>query len=143
MKSCGVPVHLLDADAVKERFTFLEASGFTPPVPVDHPDFFASSERLIEGAVFEEDGGYVVSPGLATHNLRLAGEREGVRFLLNTRVTDVRHAGGAPFEVVVDRGEPLVADVVVNAAGPWSGKLNDMADVALPLETRANLPWLA
>ena len=137
MKSCGVPVHLLDADAVKERFPFLETSRFTPPVPVDHPDFFAPSERLIEGAVFEEDGGYVVSPGLATHNIRLAGERAGVRYLLNTEVTDVRHDGGAPFEVSLDRGEPLVADVVVNAAGPWSGRLNQLADVALPLETRA------
>jgi len=137
MKRCGVDVHLLDADEVKQRFPFLETAAFSPPLPADHPDFFEPSTRLIEGAIFEEDGGYVVSPGIATHNMRLAGERDGVRFRLNTTVREVRHQGGAPFEVVVDRGESLVADVVVNAAGPWSGPLNKLADVTLPLETRA------
>ncbi|MAF65845.1 MAG: FAD-dependent oxidoreductase [Planctomycetes bacterium] len=136
MRSCGVPVRLLDADAVEERFGFLDVGRCSPPVAVDHPEFLVGSGERIAGAVFEEDGGYVVSPGLATHNLRLAGERVGVRYRLNTEVTAVRHEGGAPFEVVVSRGRPLVADVVVNAAGPWSGVLNGLGGVSLPLETR-------
>lgn len=136
MKACGVPARILDAVAVGERFPFLETARFGPPVPVDHPDFLAPVTERIEGAVFEEDGGYVVSPGLATHNLRLAGEREGVRFLLNAEVVQVRRGGGARFEVVLAGGEALGADVVVNAAGPWSARLNELAGVALPLANR-------
>ena len=36
MKRSGVPVHLLDADGVEERFPFLSADSFFPPVPADH-----------------------------------------------------------------------------------------------------------
>ncbi len=136
MRRCGVDASLLDAEQVRERFPFLQTASFFPPVPVDDPGFFGEGQRPIAGAVYETDGGYVVSPQIATQNLRRAGERDGVEFHLNTEVTSIRHEGGAPFGVGLESGEVLEADVVVNAAGPWSGALNRMAEVSLPLETR-------
>jgi sarcosine oxidase subunit beta len=77
----------------------------------------------------------VVSPGLATQNLRRAGEREGVRFALNHEVTAIRPAASGGFELETSRG-PMAADVVINVAGPHSARVNGMAGVELPLETR-------
>ena len=82
MKEIGVKAELLTADELRERFPYFDVASQHPPRSIDDPDFLeAGSGAPIGGAVFEEDGGYVVSPGLATHNLRLAGEREGVRFV--------------------------------------------------------------
>ena len=90
MRKLGIDVVLLSADELSERFPFLETASQVPPKPVDDPDFFEETGRPVAGAVFEKDAGYVVSPGLATRNLRSAGERDGVRFLLNHEVIEIR-----------------------------------------------------
>ena len=72
MNELGIDATVLSAAEVIERFPFLDVGSYFPPTPVDHPDFFEDADRRIEGAVFESDAGYVVSPGLATQNLRLA-----------------------------------------------------------------------
>ncbi len=108
-----------------------------PPRSIDDPDFLEEVDRgPIWGAVFEEDSGYVVSPGLATHNLRLAGEREGVRYLLNREVRSVGGGGAARFALTLSDDSTLETDVVINAAGPHSARVNALAGVTLPLETR-------
>jgi sarcosine oxidase subunit beta len=104
---------------------------------VDDPEFFEESGRLLEGGVFEEDAGYVVSPGLATQNLRSAGERDGVRFLLNHEVLEIARTDDGPFRVATHTGVSFDSEVVVNVGGPHSGKINALAGVRLPLETRA------
>jgi sarcosine oxidase subunit beta len=135
MRELGIETEILSASEVGERFPFLDLASWFPPVPVDHPDFFEASGKQIEGAVFEAGAGYVVSPGLATQNLRRAGEREGVRFALNHEVTAIRPAASGGFELETSRG-PMAADVVINVAGPHSARVNGMAGVELPLETR-------
>jgi sarcosine oxidase subunit beta len=137
MERLGIAVALLSAEEVAERFPFIDIAAQFPTKPTDDPGFFEPTGRRIEGAVFEEDAGYVVSPGLATHNLRLAGEREGVGFLLNREVTGIhrREAGG--FSLELGDGESIESEVVVNVAGPHSAKVNDLAGATLPLETRA------
>jgi sarcosine oxidase subunit beta len=135
MQELGIDVALLTADEVARRFPFLDVGSQFPPTPVDHPDFFESAGEKIEGAIFEAGAGYVVSPGLATQNLRRAGEREGVRFALNTEVTAIRKSPCGGFALDTSRGA-IEADVVVNVAGPHSARVNEMAGVKLPLETR-------
>jgi len=135
MKELGIDVSILEAVEVAEKFPFLDVASRYPTTPVDHPDFFEPRDEKIEGAVFETDAGYVVSPGLATQNLRRAGEREGVRFALNREVTEIRHVPSGGFELETTGGR-LEADRVVNVAGPHSARVNDMAGVQLPLETR-------
>ncbi len=137
MQRLHVPVALLSPEEVTARFPFLDMASQFPPRPVDDPSFFEPGEAPIEGAVFEEDAGYVVSPGLATQNLRLAGERDGVRFLLNREVVKILARDSGDYQVDLAGGDPVHCDVVVNAAGPHSSQVNGLAGVELPLETRA------
>lgn len=135
MKKVGVNVSILSADEITERFPFLDTCSQFPPKRLSDPDFFEATGRRIEGGVFEEDAGYVVSPGLATLNLRRAGERDGVRFLLRREVSGIRRVDGG-FELETTAGDVLESEVVLNAAGPHSSKVNRQAGVELPLETR-------
>ena len=137
MERLGIPVSLLSPEEVTKRFPFLDIASRFPPRPVDDPGFFEPTEPRIEGAVFEEDSGYVVSPGLATQNLRLAGERDGVHFLLNHEVVKIRVEDSSGFHVEFASDDSIDCEVVVNVAGPHSGQVNRMAGVRLGLETRA------
>jgi len=135
MERIGIEVTLLSAEEVAQRFPFLDTTSQFPPRPVDDPDFFEPKGAKIEGAVFEHDAGYVVSPGLATQNLRLAAERCGVRFRLNREVVEIGRVDRGGFRLVLNEGS-LEADVVINVAGPHSARVNRLAGVELPLETR-------
>lgn len=136
MQRLGVRASLLSADQVRERFPWLDTASRFPPRPVSDPGFFEASGSAIAGAIFEEDSGYVVSPGVATSNLRRAGEREGVRFLLNRQVRAIESAGPRHFRIETTPEGSIECDAVVNAAGPHSGIVNRMVGVVLPLETR-------
>jgi glycine/D-amino acid oxidase-like deaminating enzyme len=136
MRRLGIRVALLTPAEVRGRFPHLDTASHFPPRPVSDPAFLEPGERPIAGAVFEEDSGYVVSPGVATGNLRRAGEREGVRFLLNQEVRAIRAPGPRRFRIETAADGEIACDVVVNAAGPHSGIVNRMAGVSLPLETR-------
>jgi sarcosine oxidase subunit beta len=136
MQRLGIKASILSAEEVTGRFPFLDTASHFPPKPADDPAFLDPTGRRLDGAVFEEDAGYVVSPGLATHNLRLAAERDGVRFLLNREVTQVESVGSRRFRLRLMDGEAVESDAVVNAAGPHSSKVNRLAGVTLPLEIR-------
>lgn len=135
MRKVGIDVELLSPDEIAARFPFLETASHHPATSPEHPRFFEPTGRRIGGGFFERDGGYVVYPGLATQNLRSAAEREGAGFLLKREVVAI-HRGSKGFRLELRRGEPLQADVVVNAGGPHSAIINRMAGVTLPLETR-------
>ncbi len=138
MRRIGVGAALLTADELHERFPYLDVASHHPARSIDDPDFLEVGDGSpIAGAVYEEDSGYVVSPGLATHNLRLAGEREGVKFLLNREVRSIGGGDGERFAIQLADGSTLSSDVVVNVAGPHSSQVNALAGVKLPLETRA------
>lgn len=136
MQRIGIKAHVLSPAEVAARFPFLDVSAYYPPTPVSDPRFFEPSERQIEGAVYEEDAGYVVFPALAAQNLRQAAERAGVVFRFNRRITAIEPGAAQRFHLKLAGGESLNADIVVNVAGPHSGIINRMAGVTLPLETR-------
>ena len=136
MHRVGIEVEVLDADEVARRFGFIDVASRFPARPVDDPSFFESSSGNIAGAILEHGAGYVVSPDLATHNLRRAGEREGVSFLLNRSVCAIEPLPGGGFRLVLSDGTKVEVDAVVNAAGPHSSIINALAGVELELETR-------
>ena len=137
MCGLGIAAQILSVDALIKRFPFLETASHSPPKAPSDPTFFEPSGRQIGGAVFEEGAGYIVSPGLATQNLRLAAEREGARFIFHQDVVDIRrHSCGPRFALGTRRGKTFEADVLVNASGPHSSRTNQMVGASLPLETR-------
>ncbi len=137
MNRVGIRAEVLDAAQVAERFPFLDTASHHPARPVSDPAFFEDSGATIAGAVFEEGAGYVVSPDLATHNLRLAAEREGAGFLLGREVVGIAGRAGGGFALRLGEGTALEVDAVVNVAGPHSALVNRLAGVELELETRA------
>jgi sarcosine oxidase subunit beta len=135
MQRVGIRASLLSPEDVRARFPYFDTASHFPPKPVSDPAFGEESGRPIAGAIFEEDAGYVVSPSVAASNERRAGEKEGVRFLLNRLITGITKKGDR-FVLTIEGREPIEADVVVNVGGPHSSFVNRMAGVTLPLETR-------
>jgi len=137
MLALGVSVELLDGEEIARRFPFLDTRSHTPVRLPKDDDFFEDTGRDIAGGVFERDAGYVVSPLLATHNLRTAATKAGAEFRLGKRVTAIaKGEGPARFRLTLEDGATLDADVIVNAAGPHSTVVNRMAGVSLPIEIR-------
>lgn len=138
MQEIGVAVELLTPENVAERFPFLDTGSHWPVRQPADSDFFEKTGRSIAGAVFEPDAGYVVSPMLATQNLRQVGERDGVQFILGRNVVAIRSGeGDKRFCVELEGGMALNVDVVVNVGGPHSSVINRMAGVKLQIETKA------
>ncbi len=122
----GVPWERWDADEIRRRVPPLDTGAFGPPSPVDSPEFFASARGEVDG-LWTPDAGYVDDPQLAAQNLATAAERRGARYLMRRAVTGLRPSGDG-WTVSTSAGD-LRADVVVNAAGPWSGHVNALAGV--------------
>jgi len=135
MEALGVDVEVLSADEVAQRYPYLLVTSQSPVRSPADADFFEPTGREIEGAVFERDAGYVISPLLATRNLRDAAERAGVTFRLGTAVTGIEESSER-FRVRLADGRTLESRVLINAAGPHSGIVNEMAGVDLGIELR-------
>ena len=80
------------------------------------------------GAYFTPDAGFVDDPQLAAHNLMVAAIAHGAVFRFRDAVTVERHCGPVT-GVELAGGERLDAPIVVNAAGPHSARVNELAGV--------------
>ncbi len=148
MQRHGVEVQWLDATQLRARFPYLDVASQFPVRSPDADDFFEPTGRQIAGAVHELKAGYVISPALATRNIRDAAARAGARFHLGDEVLAIEGSTGLGdtgvanglvsdrFRLRMQSGKTLHGDVLVNAAGPHSSLVNRMAAVDLGIETR-------
>jgi glycine/D-amino acid oxidase-like deaminating enzyme len=111
---------------IARRLPALDTGAFGPPHPVDSPEFFAPAHGKVDG-LWTPDAGYVDDPQLAAQNLARAAELNGARFLLRHAVTGLTRDQDR--WTVTTSEEDIVADIVVNAAGPWSSRVNALAGV--------------
>jgi glycine/D-amino acid oxidase-like deaminating enzyme len=122
----GVSWERWTADDISRRAPALDPGAFGPPRPVDSDEFLAPAHGEVDG-LWTPEAGYVDDPQLAAANLATAAEAHGARYLLRRTVTALsREEPG--WRVGTPDGD-LVAEVVVNAAGPWSGRINALAGV--------------
>jgi 4-methylaminobutanoate oxidase (formaldehyde-forming) len=92
----------------------------------------AISRASLYGAVYLPGDGYL-DPHMATHALAAAARRLGVRIRQNTRVTGFELGHGREIRrVLVDSGEPIDTELVVNAAGLWAPQVARMANAFIP-----------
>jgi sarcosine oxidase subunit beta len=126
----GIPYEHWDADELERRLPLIDARVMGPPAPVHSEDFWSEPRERLAGAVWMPDAGYVNDPMLATRNLQHAAERLGARFRFGTRVVGIEAGGGRVTGVTLAGGEVVSAPVVVNAAGPDSGRVNELAGLA-------------
>jgi sarcosine oxidase subunit beta len=85
----------------------------------------------LQGATFCPDDGYCDPHGVATGYLARARER-GVRLLRATPAVGMRVEAGRVVAVETPGG-PIACDFVVNAAGPWAGRVGALAGLEVPV----------
>ena len=124
----GVPYEEWGAETLRRRVPGLEPGRFWPPKRVDDDAFWADADGEL-GAFFTPDAGYVDDPMLAAHNLAAAAEQHGAELVFHAIVAGVRRAGDRVSGLALADGTTIDAPVVVNAGGPWSTLLNDIAGV--------------
>ena len=123
----GIPYEVWDADELARRVPGLHPGRFWPPKRIDDPAFWEDTDKRL-GALWTPDAGFVDDPGLAAVNLANSARRRGARFQFGRQVMAIL-GDDAVAGVHLDDGTTVNAPVVVNAAGPWSGKLNALAGV--------------
>jgi sarcosine oxidase, subunit beta len=124
----GVPYEEWDAATLRARVPGIDAGRYWPPRRIDDEKFWAPAVDEL-GAVFTPDAGYVSDPQLAAQNLATAAARGGAEFRLRRAVVGIDTRGDRVTGVRLDDGGAVACGAVVNAAGPWSGKLNALAGV--------------
>ncbi|WP_163505255.1 NAD(P)/FAD-dependent oxidoreductase [Fodinicola acaciae] len=124
----GVPYETWDSAMLAKRVPGIDTGRFWPPKRIDDEDFWSTATESL-GAVYTPDAGYVTDPQLAAQNLAAAATKEGAEFRFGGAVSGVESTGDRVRAIVLADGTRISTPVVVNAAGPWSGRLNELARV--------------
>ncbi len=135
----GISYEELSPEQIRERMPVLNTKKFFPPRLLTDPDFGKPTGDSIEGAIFIPESGYVTDPQLSTHNVQVAAEAKGAKFLFNAEVADILKSNNRVAGVRLKDGSEFAAPVVVNVAGPHSHIINRMAEVegGMHIKTRA------
>lgn len=128
MRTLGIPFEEWDATTIRERFPKLDPARIGPACRVEDDHFWDEPTGEL-GGFWQADSGFIDDPTLAAHNFANAAEQTGATFRWRAEVTGVERTDGRVTGVTLAGGEVISADVVVNAAGPWSVKLNTLAGV--------------
>jgi len=115
-KSLGADINLLDQQALKARFPWLNV------------------EDLVSGAFGESGEGWFDGYGLV-QALRKKAQSLGARYVA-AEVTGVVREGRKVTHVIAGNGERHACDTVVNAAGAWARKIAAMMDIDIPVFAR-------
>ena len=139
MDEVGAPWQDMSAAEVVERMPFMQLDSYWPAKRADDPEFGEPTGGTVPGAVFFPTGGYVTDPQLSVHNLQRAAEAVGAEFRFSRQVAGIAQQGGRVAGITLADGETLSSPVVLNASGPHSFKINEMAGVieGMNVKTRA------
>jgi sarcosine oxidase, subunit beta len=134
----GIPYEVWDAAAIRARVPALDPGAFSPPKLPSDERFWDDPDGEVSG-YFCPAAGFVDDPQLAAHNLMVAAKAHGAEFRFRTPVVEIPRTGERVAGVTLGDGERLSAPVVVNAAGPYSARVNDLAGVLddFAIRTRA------
>ena len=138
-RSLGIPFEEWDLQTLQERAPYLDVKSYYPPRRPSDEKFGESSGETLTGAVFFPSGGYINDPQLSVHNVQRAAEAKGATFRFKAEVTEIRQKDGHVEGTTLLGGEEIDAPVVVNAAGPHSFVINQMAGIeeSMKIKTRA------
>ncbi len=104
---------ILNPDQIQERYPLLNVDGLT-------------------GALWVEQDAQVNPVDLCMAYAKGA-KAHGVRIIENAKVTDVQIHNGNVKSVLIDGGERINCEVLVNACGAWAREFGKLADLRLPL----------
>ena len=126
----GIPYEEWSVQKITDKLPGWETKKFGPPVLSVHDRFGQHTGPRIEGAVLFPRGGYCNDPRLATHNLQVATEAAGGKFLFNADVTAIQTNQDRVSGLVINGTESIDSPVIINAAGPHSARISELAGVA-------------
>jgi FAD-dependent oxidoreductase domain-containing protein 1 len=115
-RAAGAETELIDAAQLTKRFPWLNVEG-------------------VAAGSFGPSGEGWIDPVLLMTLLRKAAVARGAVLKIGD-VIGIDHAGGRVSGVRLAHGEAVACGALVNAAGPWSGRLSALAGIELPVEPR-------
>jgi glycine/D-amino acid oxidase-like deaminating enzyme len=127
-QNAGIPFEEWTSVDLSERILGIDVGRYWPPKRIDDDEFWAETETTL-GAVYTPDAGFVNDPQLAAQNLAAAARAHGAEFRFHTSVRGIERAHGRVTAVTLADGSRIPCGVVVNAAGPWSTRINELASV--------------
>lgn len=98
--------------------------------PDEIADYNIGSGDLLGGLWFPDDG--VLDPGEIIQFFAEHAREEGVQIETGVEVTDITTTDGAVTGVETSEGFQQ-ADIVINAAGPWAPRVNELLGVDVPI----------
>ncbi len=133
-----IPYEVWTPAKMRAKLPIIDPGHFHPAKAADDPKF-GSQDGEMRYVLFFPKAGFINDPLLATQNIQSAAERHGAAFHMGKRVVSIEQKNGRVSGVTLDSGETLEAPVVVNASGPHSYKINEMAGVAdgMNIKTKA------
>ncbi len=127
MDRLGVRTAYLDDAQLAELYPALNRCVLRPDFETGEPHACSAGGRHF----YEFDSGYM-EPGDVLTDLLDACRRHGVTVRFRAEITGVETAGGAVRGVSLIDGEQISSGMLVNAAGPWCGRLMHAAGLANP-----------
>ena len=124
----GVKYEEWSIEKIKEMVPVYDLHENWPVRRPEDPEFFNEPAKLLEGALFCPEGGYVNDPELSAHNIMRATEAKGGEFIFNAQVVGIRSQDNQVLGITLKDGTQIDASIVVNVAGPHSYKINQMAE---------------
>lgn len=130
----GIPCESMSPAGLQQLVPGIDAGRYSPPKPVDSEEFFAAAQGLV-GGLYTPDAGYIDDPQLATANLASAAQAAGASFAFRRTVSEIVRSTRS-WTVTLDGADKVTAPIVVNAAGPWSSAVNQLAGVGTDFTVR-------
>ena len=124
-----IPYKTWSPKKIKSILPIADLNEFGPVKPIKDKMFGKHNNKLLKGAVFFPNGGYINDPQLATQNLQNSTEKKGGEFLFNSQVVEIIKKNGRVSGIVLSDGRKILSNVVINVAGPHSMKINELAGV--------------
>ncbi len=137
LDAVGVAYEWLDADGLRARYPGINLAGFGPPRRLDEAGFGEPTTGRISSGIYIPACGHVSDPQLAARNLADAAQRAGAEFRFNASVATIDKIDGRVCGVTLADGSAVRGATVINAAGPHSAAINQLAEVELPIKTAA------
>ena len=110
--NAGARVELLDAAGLRDQFPSINTDDVTQ-------------------AVYSGDDGWI-DPSAALWGFRKKAASLGVEYIKN-RVRAIEVEGPAIKRLILESGDTLEPEMVINAAGPWAGEVAAMAGADIPV----------
>ena len=135
----GIPYDIWTREQRLARMPHFVDDSFFPPGRPEDPLFDEpSKEKISDTILYYPNDGYINDPVLSVQNIQQAAESLGARFHFQAEVTEIHSDNAGVKGVSLADGTRLDAPILVNAAGPHSAVINQLAGVAhkMNIQTR-------